>query len=325
MADLSVRYLGLKLKNPIVAASSGLCSTPEGVKRAFDAGVGAVVLKSLFEEQLKAELSSISPDQFAHPESEAFLAGMGMNEGADEYLKLIAAAKQGKGGPVIASVNCVGSGLWADFAKRIASAGADALELNVGYLPDDPSEAGSVIEDRIVALVSAVKSAVSLPVAVKIGASYTNPGNLLQRVGKAGAQAAVLFNRFYRMDVDLDGMSLSAGPMRSSPEAYHESLRWIALLEGRAGVELCASGGVYDGLAALKLVAAGAQAVQVCSAAYAKGYGAYAAIIEEMSNWMDSRRIASLSELRGRLARRNSDRPELYGRLHYVKALIGQG
>ncbi len=325
MADLTVSYLGLALKNPVIAASSGLTSTIEGVRKAFDAGAGAVVLKSLFEEQLRAELKPADGAGFAHPEAEAFLAGMGMNEGSAEYLELVAAAKKDGRAPVIASINCAGGTFWADFAKRIAAAGADALELNMGYLPVDPSEGAAAIEDKLVEIVASVAKAVRLPLAVKLGTGYTSVGHLAHRLAKAGAKAAVLFNRFYRIDVDLDSMSLSAGPTRGSPEAYHESLRWIALLEGRTGLELCASGGVYDGATALKLVAAGASAVQVCSAMYAKGYGALATILGEMESWMGSRNVASLSELKGRLARRNSDNPELYGRLHYVKALTGQG
>lgn len=324
MPDLSVSYLGLKLGNPVIASSCGLTATPEGVKRAFDAGAGAVVLKSLFEEQLRAELKPIGEIQFSHPEAEAFLAGMGMNEGADEYLKLISAARKDGRGRVIASVNCVDGNFWMDFAKRMESAGAEAIELNLGYLPVDPSENGSEIEERLETLVRSVASAVKLPLAVKLGTAYTNIGNLIQRLGKAGVKAAVLFNRFYRMDVDLDAMSLSAGPTRGSPEAYFESLRWISLLDGRTGVELCASGGVYNGMTALKLIAAGASAVQVCSAVYAKGYGALTSIAKEMASWMDSRNVESIADLQGRLARRNSARPELYGRLHYVKALTGQ-
>lgn len=321
MADLSSTFLGLKLANPVILASSGLSSTKEGVKRAADAGAGAVVLKSLFEEQLRSELSSVGGG--AHPEAEAFLAGMGMNEGADEYLDLVRDAKT-VGVPVIASVNCSGESAWTDFAARIESAGANAIELNLGLVPADPSISAAAVEDRLVALVASVRAAVKLPICAKIGSSYTNVGHLAQRLAKAGAGAVVLFNRFYRMDVDLDGMTLSAGPTRSSPEAYHESLRWISLLDGRTGAELCASGGVYDGQTALRLIAVGAQAVQVCSAVYAKGYGAIGSIVGEMGEWMDSRGVKRLSDLRGRLSRRNSDKPELYGRLHYVKALTGQ-
>ncbi len=324
MADLSVTFLGLHLKNPILVASSGLTATKEGVYKAVEAGAGAVVLKSLFEEQLRAELAGVAGSAEIHPEAEAFLAGMGMKEGMDEYLELVRVAKSASDVPIIASVNCSGDSTWAEFAARLESAGADAIELNLGLVPTDPAVSASVIEDRLVSLVGSVARSVKIPVCSKLGSSYTNVGNLAARLSKAGSRGLTLFNRFYRMDVNLDAMSLSAGPMRSSPEAYHESLRWISVLEGRVGAELCASGGVYDGQTALRLVAVGANAVQMCSAVYAKGYGTITSTVAEMHAWLDSHGIARVADLRGRLARRNSDKPELYGRLHYVKALTGQ-
>ena len=324
MADLSVSFLGLKLRNPVLVASSGLTSTKEGVRRAAEAGAGAIVLKSLFEEQLRAEIADIASDAESHPEAEAFLAGMGLSEGEGEYVALVKAAKATTDVPIIASLNCSGDSLWPELAARVAAAGADAIELNLGVVPMDPATPAAHIEDRLVALVGSVASQVRVPVCSKLGSSYTNVGNLASRLAKAGSRGLTLFNRFYRMDVDLETMSLAAGPTRSSPEAYHESLGWIAALEGRVGAELCASGGVYDGATALRLVAAGAQAVQLCSAVYARGYSAITSSIEEMGSWLDAHGIARLSELRGRLARRNSDAPELFGRLHYIKALTGQ-
>lgn len=324
MADLSTTFLGLSLKNPVLISSSGLTSTVEGVKRAAEAGAGAIVLKSLFEEQLRAELAPIASATGSHPEADAFLAGMGMNEGTAEYLRLVQGAKRVAGVPIIASVNCTGDAFWVDFARQIESAGADALELNIGIVPTDPTIQAAAIEDGIVSLVAAVAKSVKIPVAAKLGASYTNFGTMASRLSKAGARGLTLFNRFYRLDVDLDTMSLSAGPARGGPESYFESLRWISLLEGRVGAELCASGGIYDGATALRLIAVGAHAVQLCSAVYTKGYGAITTVIDEMGGWMDARGVKSLSDIRGRLARRNSDKPELYGRLHYIKALTGQ-
>jgi len=330
MADLSTTFMGLRLENPIVLASSGLGATPDGVARAIEAGAGAVVLKSLFEEQLRAELAEAAAQAELHPEAAAFIEGAGMNEGTAEYLGLIKAAKAASakaGGrvPIIASINGSGDPFWVDFSKMLEGAGADALELNLGVIPTDPERSASAIEDGLVHLVSEVSRAVTIPVCAKLGASYTNVGNIAKRLAKAGAKGVTLFNRFYRMDIDLDAMSLVPGPTRGSPDAYHESLRWISLLEGRIGAELCASGGVYDGLSALRLVAAGAGAVQLCSVVYAKGYGAIGSVLGEMRAWMDDRGVARLAELRGRLARRNAENPEAYGRLHYVRALTGQG
>ncbi len=322
--DLSLDYLGLHLKNPLIVASSGLTSNLKGVEAAVNAGAAAVVLKSLFEEQLRAELAGIEREVESHPEAEAFLSGMGMSEGTSEYLDLVSSAKKSVDVPVFASINCTGGSWWVDFAKKLESAGAAAIELNIGHVPLNIEESSSVMEDSLVATVAAVCKTVKIPVAVKIGSAYSNPGNILYRFGKSGARGAVLFNRFYRMDIDLDSMSLKAGPSRSSPEMYHESLRWIALLEGRVGLDLAASGGVYDGQTVLRLVSAGAGAVQLCSALYGRGFEAVPQILEEMRTWMDSRKVDALGKLKGRLSRRNSAHPELYGRLHYIKALVGQ-
>ncbi len=324
MADLSVKFIGLQLKNPIIAASSGLTSTKEGVRRAAEAGAGAIVLKSLFEEQLRAEISTLTDASEYHPEAEAFLAGLGMSEGSGEYCELIKLAKRETDIPVIASLNCSGNAAWAKFAALLEGAGADAIELNLGVIPTDPTLSASAIEDKLVSLVGSVVKAVKIPVCSKLGSAYTNVGNLGSRLAKAGSRGLTLFNRFYRMDVDLESMSLSSGPMRGSPEAYHESLRWISLLEGRVGAELCASGGVYDGQTALRLMAAGAGAVQLCSAMYANGYGIIGSALRDMTEWLDAHNVARVADIRGRLARRNSAHPERYGRLHYVKALTGQ-
>ncbi len=330
MADLSTTFMGLRLDNPLVLGSSSLGATRAGIARAIEAGAGAVVLKSLFEEQLRAELSEAAAQAEVHPEAAAFIEGAGMNEGTAEYLGLIRAAKEASaeaGGrvPIIASINGSGDPFWIEFSEMIAGAGADALELNLGVIPTDPDRGAAAIEDGLAHLVSEVSRAVGIPVCAKLGASYTNVGNIAKRLAKAGAKGVTLFNRFYRMDIDLDAMSLASGPTRGSPDAYHESLRWISILEGRIGAELCASGGVYDGLSALRLVAAGASAVQLCSVVYAKGYEVIGSMLGEMSAWMDGRGLARLSDLRGRLARRNSEAPEAYGRLHYVRALTGQG
>lgn len=329
MADLSTAFMGLKLDNPVIMGSSGLSTTRDGVAKAINAGAGAIVLKSLFEEQLRAELRQAKLDTTAHPEAAAFVEGQGMTEGTAEYLGLIKASRAsiqaaGSKAPLIASINGTGDPFWVDYASMIEGAGADALELNLGIVPSNPEQSASEIEEELINLVAMVAKTVKIPVCAKLGASYTNIGNITKRMAKSGAKGLTLFNRFYRMDIDLDSMSLSSGPTRSSPEAYHESLRWVSLLEGRIGADICASGGVYDGLAALRLIAAGANAVQLCSVIYAKGFGAITSIIEEMNSWMDDHGVAKLSDIKGRLARRNSAKPELYGRLHYVKALTGQ-
>lgn len=323
MIDLSTKYMGLELKNPLILAACGLGASLERLQRAAGAGIGAVVLKSLFEEQLRAEIAGISSELDNNPEAEAFLQGLGLSDGAAWYFDLIASAKEKLEVPLIASLNGTSGAWWPDYAKNIELAGADALEMNIGHIPHSMEESSETIEKGIVDTVKAVCSAVKIPVAVKIGQNFSNIPALAGRIGKAGARAMVLFNRFYRMDIDLDTMSLKPGPSRSNPENYHDSLRWISLLDGRTDMDLAASGGVYDGQTAIKLIAAGASAVQLCSAVYTGGFAAITSVLDDMEHWMTSRKVESFGQLRGHLSRRNSEHPELYGRLHYIKALVG--
>jgi dihydroorotate dehydrogenase (fumarate) len=327
MADSSVKYLGLNLKNPVILSSSGLGSTSEGVKKAMEAGVGAVVLKSLFEEQLAAEAAAIAgtPGLDAHPEMDAFLSQLG--DGAGEYLELIRKAKSLARVPVIASLNCADEGRWTDFAEQIQAAGADALELNMGVIPLTISEKSADIEARIVRTVKAVADKTNLPLAVKLGTGFTNLPGMVARLAAAGARSVVLFNRFYRLDLDLASMSVKAGPARSSRDEYHEALRWTALLYGAipgpdsAPLEIAAGTGIHDGETALKLIAAGAQVVQLCSVVYQGGYPAISRIVKEMDERMDALKLASVADLRGKLSQRAGAKGESFSRLQYVSAL----
>ena len=324
MADLSTSYLGLKLNNPIIVAASGLTATVEGVQKAAAAGAGAVTLKSLFEEQLRADLGSAATSlDGAHPEADAFLESMGVHGGAGEYLALIRSSVSAVDIPVIASVNCQEGELWVDFAEQIQAAGAAAIELNVAVMPRTAGLSSKELEDRTVAVVRNVSVRCSLPIVVKIGPYFTNPANLVERLSGAGAGATVLFNRFYRLDIDLDEMKLVAGPMRSREDEYHETLRWIATLYGAVPCDLVGGTGVHSGETALKLVAAGAAGVQVCSAVYQGGWSVISRMVGDMNGRLDALGFASVSALRGKLARRAGVEGEGYERLQYVKALTG--
>ena len=308
MADLSISYLGLKLANPIVLAASGLSSSVDGVKRASDAGAGAIVLKSLFEEQLKAESDAVAESAGigAHPEAENFLAQMGISGGAGEYLDLIKKSKDVSRAPIIASVNCVTSERWADFAEQIEKAGADALELNIGIPPRTPDEDPREIEDRVVSIAKAAVAKTNLPIAVKLGANFTNIANLVSRVADTGVKGVVLFNRFYRFDFDLDGLCLKAGPTRSEEDDYHEALGAVARLYGTVPCQLAGATGVHSGETVLKMIAAGATTVQICSAVYRGGYGVITKMLEESDKRLGRLNIASAADFRGRLARLGS-------------------
>lgn len=323
MTDLTTKYLGLTLKHPLIAASSGLTGKLDSIKKLASAGVSAIVLKSLFEEQIAAESEKMNEAFQWDPEAQAWIEAMNKEAAAADYLKLIEQSKKETEIPIIASINCSHVGPWGEFAKKIELAGADALELNIGRLPQSIDETASDIENSIVSIVEQVCAEVQLPVAVKISSQYTNPGLLAKRVVKAGAKGIVLFNRFYRLDIDLDTLSLTSGPIKSSPELYHESLRWIALLKGQIDADFAASGGVYDEETVLKMVSAGASVVELCSVLYAKGFSAVGSIIDGMITLLRKHNITSLDSLRGRLAAQNTKDREAYNRLQYIKAFIG--
>ncbi|HOT58083.1 MAG TPA: dihydroorotate dehydrogenase-like protein [Spirochaetia bacterium] len=323
MIDLTTRYLGLTLKHPLIAASSGLTGKLDSIKKLASAGVSAIVLKSLFEEQIAAETGSMTEAFAWDPGAQAWIEAMNKEASASDYLKLIEQSKKETGLPIIASINCSHSGQWQDFAKKVELAGADALELNIGRLPKTIDETSVEIENNIITIVEQVCASTKMPIAVKIGSQFTNPGLLAKRIAQVGAKGLVLFNRFYRLDLNLDTLALTSGPIKSSPELYHESMRWIALLKGQIDVDFAASGGIYDEETVLKMVAAGASVVELCSVLYAKGFTVVGSIIDGLINLLKKHNIASIASLKGRLAAQNAKERDAYYRLQYVKAFVG--
>lgn len=326
MTDLTTNFMGLKLANPIIVAASGLTGTPEGVEKAVEAGAGAVVLKSLFEEQILAELGAEEQgiDLEAYPEAEAFMSRTAWEEGTENYLHLIEESKaRARDTPIFASINCVGTGNWASFARRIEEAGADALELNIAYMPHSTSLSSKDIEDRVLSTVKEARLSTKLPIEVKLGSHYSSLPHLARGISKEGANALVLFNRFYRFDIDIGGMKLVRAQPLSTPEEYHESLRWTALLFQRAGIEIAATTGIHDAETAAKFILAGAGAVQVCSAIYKGGWKVIGTIIDELGSLLEAQGFSSLDAMRGKLSAHNSGKPDDYIRLQYIKALTG--
>lgn len=325
MSDLSTTYIGLHLPTPLLVASSGLSGTIDSLRRMADVGAGAVVLKSLFEEQLSAELAQTPEEAWlvAHAESADLMANFQMELGPDSYLRLIAEAKRALPVPVIASLNCVNPRWWTAYAKRIEEAGADALELNMALLPSDTRRTGADVEAVYLRILDEVRAAVRLPLAVKLGEQFTSLAHFGSQLQFHGAAALVLFNRFYRIDIDPDKLALRTG--RRLPEAgdIHSALRWISLLAGRVECDLAASGGVGCGADAAKLLLAGANVVQVCSALYRHGIDHLAVIRRELLSWMESKRFGGIGDFRGRLRQLGSPQPEAYERLQYIKALVG--
>lgn len=326
MIDLTTNYMGLKLANPIIVASSGLTGSPEGVEKAANAGAGAIVLKSLFEEQILAELGVEEQgiDFGAYPEAEAFMSRTAWEEGTESYLGLIREAKTRAGGtPVFASINCVGMGTWASFTKRIEEAGADALELNIAYMPHSTSLSSKDIEERVLSTVKEARLSTRLPIEVKLGSHYSSLPHIAKSISKLGANALVLFNRFYRFDIDIGGMKLVRAQPLSTSDEYHYSLRWIALLYQRAGIELAGATGIHDAETAAKFILAGGSAVQICSAIYKGGWKIIGTVLDDLRSIMETQGFPSLDSMKGKLSAHNSGKPDEYMRLQYIKALTG--
>jgi dihydroorotate dehydrogenase (fumarate) len=325
MADLSTKYMGLDLRNPVVVASCSLVNNVKGIRRCADAGAGAIVLKSLFEEQIQAEAKDLEEHLWLYGHSEAFeyVSKLAMPLGPREYLNLIEKAKSAVSVPIIASLNCISARWWTDYAKQLDAAGADGLELNISVMPSDPDRTSEEIENLYLEIVETLKASVKVPIAVKFGSDFTSVARMAGQLAQRGASALVLFNRYYQIDIDIEKVAVKPGYRFSSPDEMSIPLRWIALLAGRVGCDLAASTGVHDGAGVIKQLLAGATVVQLCSTLYLNGVERIGQVLKEVEAWMESHAVASISDMRGTLSQMQSEHPELYERLQYIKALVG--
>lgn len=325
MANLSTSYMGLSLSNPIVVASSSLTNTADGIVQCAEAGAAAVVLKSLFEEQIASDVGMSQYNLWlpGHTEAFEYVSKLGMAVGPRDYLQLISQAKSLVKVPIIASLNCISPRWWTDYARQVEVAGADALELNMALMPSDPKRTAEQIESLYSEILEEVKKQVRIPIAVKIGPHFTSLSGTISRLSEKGASALVLFNRFYQMDIDIKKLQLVPGHRLSSGAELSLPLRWVALLAGRVDCDLAISTGVHDGQGVIKGLLAGATVVQVCSALYQKGFAQIGKMLQELEAWMENRKFRALDEFRGRMSQMQSDNPELYERLQYIRALVG--
>ncbi len=325
MSDLSVSYLGLKLPNPVIAASSPLTASVEKVKACGDAGFGAVVLKSLFEEQIAHEANRMigGMNYDANADAYDFLRSKSQEFQMNRYLELVEEARKAASIPVIASLNCVGGGVWTEYARQLQSAGADALELNVFILPSDVKTGSRDIENAYLDVLSQVKARVTIPVSMKLGSHFTGMASFFRRLCDAGADGLVLFNRYYSPDVDIERLQLKPSSIISSPEEMSTSLRWIALLSGEMSCDFSATTGVHDGASVIKQLLVGAKTVQVCSAALQRGLDIVGTMLKELTSWMERKEYASIEDFRGMLCQERSKHPEAYERSQYIKAIVG--
>ncbi len=323
MADLRTNYLGLALKNPVVASSSGITGSIEGVKRCAEAGAGAVVLKSMFEELIVSGSGDLDLEmlQTEHPEAYEYVrAEIGMRLGPVPYLRFIEEARKAVSVPVIASVNCISPRWWVSYAKDLESAGASALELNISHFPQHADTDIRDTEKLYAHITSEVCGHLNIPVSVKIGYHFTSIGDVVAGIAAAGAKGVVLFNRYYAVDVDLATKRLVPAVMLSSPMELFTVLRWVGLLSEKVPCDIAASGGINDSGGVLRVLMAGASAACVCSALYRNGPEYLADIVSGVSSWLDANGYASVDCIKGLAVREKDAANVLLHRLQYIRA-----
>lgn len=316
--------MGLDLPSPVVASSSGITDNVENLRVLEEHGVGAVVLKSLFEEEIVAEMEharmQMERPGFTFPETADMFDFVDTETGMVNYLELIRGAKETVQVPVIASINCISAQKWTYFAQEIESQGADGIELNVFLMPSDFDAGGpEEFEQRYFEIVRRVLDQVSIPVSLKVSPYFTVLARTLDKLSRTGIRGLVLFNRFFSPDYDLDEQAIVPTNVFSTPAELALSLRWIAIMHGRVGCDLAASTGVHDGAGLIKQILAGAQVVQVASVLYEEGLGVISQMTNRLSQWMGEHGYATLDEFRGNLSRHKVANPAAYDRVQFVK------
>ena len=324
--DLSTSYLGLTLKNPIVPSASPLSRSLDTMKRLEDAGASAIVLYSLFEEQIEHESAELNhylrygTESFAEalsyfPQTEEYSLG------PDEYVEHVRKAKEALRIPVIGSINGISTGGWIEYARKIQQAGADALELNVYYIPTDPRLTGGEVDQRYLQVLNAVKGAVTIPVAMKLSPFFSSLASLAQQLVTARADGLVLFNRFYQPDIDLEHLEVKPEVTLSDPSSIRLPLRWIAILHGRVKASLAATSGIHSAEDVLKLLMAGADVTMMCSALLKHGPAHIRRVLTDMEQWMAQHEYESVRQMKGSMSQKSVADPSAFERANYMKAL----
>lgn len=323
MPELSTSYLGIALKNPIIIASSGLTDSVEKIMELEKNGAAAVVLKSLFEEEIVMEMTEtrlkMTGQPYVFPETLDYMDESGEQDIVRKYLTLIREAKENASIPIIASINCKSSQKWLYLAAEIEKAGADALELNIFLLPSDTDR--EPLDNLIIteSIVKQVKELVALPLSVKISYYNSSLTNYIERVSESGGDGIVLFNRSWTPDIDLDNLTISSGAVLSSPGDLGIPLRWVSIMSGRVKCDLAASTGIHDGDALIKILLAGASAVQIASTIYINGPGHISAMLERLEEWMTANEFENIESFKGKLSQSNSKNPAPWERVQFMK------
>ena len=325
MIDLSTDYLGLKLKNPLVPSASPLSRNLDNALRLEDAGAAALVMYSLFEEELRAEDAMLDrflscPD-FGHSEAANFLPSAPFQDGLERYVTHLQKLKERLGIPVIASLNGVSRSGWVELGRALEDAGADALELNVYHVAAEMWESGEAVEARYLSLLRDLRHAVKLPIVMKLSPFFSSLPNFVKRLEHAGAQGVALFNRFYQPDINLDTLCVVDRLHLSYPDEALLRIRWLSILHGRTGLTLAATGGVHSHDEALRMLLVGADVVHLASCLLQHGPAKLTQILQEMERWMAEREYASVAQLKGSMSQKNLLDPAAMARLSYLRVL----
>lgn len=324
--DLTTNYMGMNLKNPVVPSSSPLSETLDGIRRLEDAGAGAVVMYSLFEEQITLESHQL--DHYLSHGTESFAESLSYfpsmetyRVGPQEYLDLISSAKRSVGIPIIGSLNGVSTGGWVEYAREIEAAGADGLELNIYYIPTNPNVLGTEVEQIYLDVLHDVKASVSIPIAMKLSPYFSTTANMALRLSEQGTDALVLFNRFYQPDFDLDNLEIVPHLVLSSPFEMRLPLRWVAILFGRVTADLAITSGVRGYEDVLKAVMAGAKVAMMASELLENGVERIGEILDDMGRWMEEHEYDSVAQMQGSMSQQNVAEPAAFERANYMKVL----
>jgi dihydroorotate dehydrogenase (fumarate) len=323
---LETTYMGMKLKNPLVPSASPLSREISNIKHMEDVGASAVVLESLFEEQINSETEELNhyltEGSESYAEALSYFPELDVYDfGPDEYLSHIRKSKESVDIPIIASLNGVSIGGWIDYAQKMEEAGADAIELNSYYLATNPNMSSQQIEDNYVEVLKAVKSSVKIPVAYKISPFFTSISAMAKRFDEVGADALVLFNRFYQPDIDLENLEVVPNLILSTSHSMRLPLRWIAILYGKIKANLGATRGIHQGTDAIKMLMVGADVTMVCSELLRNGIVRISGILSEMTKWMEENEYESIEQMKGSMSYKSVAEPAAYSRANYMKVL----
>jgi len=326
MVNLETTFMGIKLKNPLIVGSSGLTNSVENIIEIEKNGAAAVVLKSLFEEQISHSASNtLMKNEFGnyYPEAEDYVRAYTRQADVENYIELVKKSKESVNIPVIASINCVSNSEWVDFAKRIEDAGADGIELNVFVLPSDIKKDGKDNELVYFDIVKSIKKIVKIPISLKVSYYFSGLAKTLNELSWSGINGLVLFNRFYSPDFDIESLEVKPSYIFSTPSDLSLSLRWVAMLSDHVNCDIAASTGVHNGKALIKQLLAGAKAVQVASILYKNGFKEIGSLLEDLEKWMERKNFSNIESFRGKLSVKKADNPAAFERVQFMKHFSG--